>query len=111
MKKPAGYDEAQAFTGESVALPPGLYVCKIIMAIEENRQGKSVLAIAYDIAEGEYAGFYQKRYDANTDPNKKWPAIHRQNTEGNSLPFFKGLMTSIEMKAIQAITGTGTKTP
>lgn len=96
MKKPAGYDEAQAFTGESVALPPGLYVCKIIMAIEENRQGKSVLAIAYDIAEGEYAGFYQKRYDANTDPNKKWPAIHRQNTEGNSLPFFKGLMTSIE---------------
>lgn len=96
MKKPSGYDEAQAFTGEYAVLPAGLYVCKIIMAIEENRQGKSVLAIAYDIAEGEYAGFYQKRYDANTDQGKKWPAIHRQNTEGNSLPFFKGLMTSIE---------------
>ena len=54
MRKPEGYDEAQAMTGESQALPAGLYVCKIIMAIETKRKGKSTLEIAYDIAEGEY---------------------------------------------------------
>ena len=96
MRKPQGYDEAPAITGEGQALPPGLYVCQIKMAIEENKNGKAVLAIAYDIAEGEYKGFYQQRYDADKSPDKKWPGIHRQYTEGKSTGFFKGLITSIE---------------
>lgn len=96
MRKPAGYDEAIPMNGESQALPAGLYVCKIILAIETNRNGKSFLEIAYDVAEGEYKDFFQKRYDANTSQNKKWPAIYRQATEGNSTGFFKGVITSIE---------------
>lgn len=96
MKKPEGYDEAQAYTGESQQLPAGLYVCTIIGAIEEEKKGKTVLAIAFDIAEGEYKGFYQQRYDADKNQNKKWPAIYRQATEGKSMPFFKGVITSIE---------------
>ena len=96
MRKPQGYDEAPAITGEGQALPPGLYVSQIKMAIEENKNGKAVLAIAYDIAEGEYKGFYQQRYDADKSPDKKWPGIHRQYTEGKSTGFFKGLITSIE---------------
>ena len=96
MRKPEGYDEAQAITGEGQALPAGLYVCKIIMAIETKRNGKSTLEIAYDVAEGEYKDFYQKRYNANTSTDKKWPAIYRQITEGKSVGFFKGLITSIE---------------
>jgi len=34
IKKPAGYDEAQAFTGESLQLPKGKYVCKIKQVAE-----------------------------------------------------------------------------
>lgn len=96
MRPVEGYNEAQAFTGEGMQLPAGLYVCQIKMAIEEVREGKRMIAIAYDIAEGEHKGFFQKKYDANTDAKKKWPGIHRQMMEGGSLPFFKGLMTSIE---------------
>lgn len=96
MKPVEGYNESQAFTGESMQLPAGLYVCQIKMAIEEERKGKRLIAIAYEIAEGEYKGFFQKKYDADKNQNKKWPGIHRQLMEGESLPFFKGLMTSIE---------------
>lgn len=99
MRKPANYEETQAYTGESRQLPAGLYVCQIVMAIEEERNGSRILAVAFDIAEGEYKGFYKQRYDANTDENKKWPAIHRQfveDREGSCNPFFKGLITSIE---------------
>lgn len=99
MRKPANYEETQARTGESRQLPAGLYVCQIVMAIEEERNGSRILAVAFDIAEGEYKGFYKQRYDANTDENKKWPAIHRQfveDREGSCNPFFKGLITSIE---------------
>ena len=99
MRKPANYEETQAYTGESRQLPAGLYVCQIVMAIEEERNGSRILAVAFDIAEGEYKGFYKQRYDANTDENKKWPAIHRQFVEdrdGSCNPFFKGLITSIE---------------
>ncbi|MFR6290521.1 MAG: hypothetical protein ACLUKQ_03620 [Peptococcaceae bacterium] len=101
MRKPANYEETQARTGESRQLPAGLYACQIVMAIEEERNGSRLLAIAFDIAEGEYKGFFQQRYDADTNPQKKWPGagIRRQFVEdrdGSCNPFFKGLITSIE---------------
>lgn len=96
MKKPEGYDEAQAITGESQSLPAGLYVCIIKGAIEEEKKGKKLLSIAFDIAEGEYKGFYQQRYNADKNQDKKWPGVHRQYTEGKSVGFFKGMITSIE---------------
>ena len=101
MRKPANYEETQARTGESRQLPAGLNACQIVMAIEEERNGSRLLAIAFDIAEGEYKGFFQQRYDADTNPQKKWPGagIRRQFVEdrdGSCNPFFKGLITSIE---------------
>ena len=56
-------------------LPKGAYVVKITGAKEETwaDSGDSVLRIAFDIAEGEYAGFYQKQFDANTSADRKWP--------------------------------------
>ena len=56
-------------------LPKGAYVIRITGAKEETwpDSGDSVLRIAFDIAEGEYAGFYQRQFDANTDANRKWP--------------------------------------
>lgn len=56
-------------------LPKDAYVVIIKGAKEENnKNGKGThLTIAFDIAEGEYAGFYQKQFDANTSEDKKWP--------------------------------------
>lgn len=98
INKPQGYDEAPAYTGEFVQLPAGLYVCEIIGVREEENGGHSRLAMQFDIAEGEHKGFYQKQFKMakQADQNAKYKGIHRQNMDGQGVPFFKGLMTSIE---------------
>ena len=66
--------------GEGRSLPAGGYVCRIVSANEEiNQNGNPMLVIALDIAEGEYAGYFQEKY-RNGD-GKKWPnsAIYRIN--------------------------------
>lgn len=98
IMKPQGYDEAQAFTGEVMSLPAGCYVCIIKQVNEIEEKGKKKLAILFDIAEGEQKGFYQKQFDLakQAGGNAKWKGVHKQMEDGSSLPFFKGLMTSIE---------------
>jgi len=55
-------------------LPKGAYVIKIKDAKEEKwPSGDSVIRIAFDIAEGEYMGFYLKQFEENTNEDKKWP--------------------------------------
>ena len=56
-------------------LPKGAYVIKIKRAKEEpNKSGSgSHLTIAFDIAEGEFAGFYARQFENNTNEDKKWP--------------------------------------
>ena len=56
-------------------LPKGAYVIEIKGAREDqNKNGNgSHLTIAFDIAEGEYAGFYSKMFEQNTNEDKKWP--------------------------------------
>lgn len=55
-------------------LPKGAYVVAIKSAKEETwPSGDAVVRIAFDIAEGEYKGFYQKQFDSNTNEDKKWP--------------------------------------
>lgn len=88
-------------------LPKGAYVVVIKAAKQEdNKSGKgSHLSIAFDIAEGEYKGVYQKQFDANTNEDKKWPndAIFYLNipddkspewTESNWNTFFADLEDS-----------------
>lgn len=96
--KPQGYDEAQAYTGEFMQLPAGLYVCEVLGARQEEYNGHNRFIMQFDIAEGEQKGFYQKQYNAakQTDAKAKYKGIHRQNMDGQGMPFFKGLMTSIE---------------
>lgn len=98
IKKPQGYDEAWTYTGESRSLPAGCYVCEILGAIEENYNGRERFVMQFDIAEGEYKGFYQQQYKAAQERNigAKYKGEHRQYMDGNSLPYFKGLITSIE---------------
>lgn len=55
-------------------LPKDAYVIKILGAKEEKwPSGDSVVRIAFDIAEGEYKGFYQTQFDRNTNEDKQWP--------------------------------------
>lgn len=99
IQKPQGYDEAQAYTGEAMQLPAGCYVCVIKQVNQVKTQnGRTQLAILFDIAEGDQKGFYKKQFDAakQSGQNAKWKGVHKQIMDGSSVPFFKGLMTSIE---------------
>ena len=74
------------------ALPKGAYVIKIMNAVEKptkNNNG-TYLEISFDIAEGEYEGYYEKQYKANTNEDKKWSydAVYRLNVPtDDSKPF------------------------
>lgn len=98
ITKPQGYDDAPAYTGESMQLPAGCYVCKIMGVKQDQYNEHDRFIMQFDIDEGEYKGFYQKQYNQvkQTDPNFKYKGEHRQNMDGPGLPFFKGLITSIE---------------
>ena len=56
------------------------------------------MVLMIDVADGYHKGFFQQAFDRNTQSDKKWPngGQYRQLTEGNSLPFFKGMITAIE---------------
>ena len=102
MEKPAGYDEAQSF-GEFETLPAGGYKCLIKKVVcEKTQAGKEFLKIGFDIAEGEYKDFYQKKFDNDTrsPEERKWSGIWTVFTEGynpgTTNPKFKGLITSVE---------------
>lgn len=100
MKKIAGYDEAEALTGEFEVLEAGGYICKIINAkVEKSKTNKEMLVIAFDIAEGDHKDYFKKRFDNNTSLDKKWSTngIYRQMLEGEkAVGYLKGLMTSLE---------------
>lgn len=100
MNKPQGYDEAQAYTGDFEQLKLGGHICKIIgVKIEYTpTTNAEVLILALDIAEGEQAGYYQRQFDETKkrDAQAKWKCTYRQFTQGNSTPYFKGMIENIE---------------
>lgn len=96
MRKPSDYDSAKAYTGDFEKIVPGGYICVIQNAKEEVNNGHYQLAIAFDIAEGDLAGYYRRRFDRF---GGKWPGIYRQNVvdaNDKCSPFFKGMITAIE---------------
>ena len=66
------YDKSKRRTSFE-QLPKGAYVIKILGAKEEEGNYGPQVTIAFDIAEGEYKGFYQNQFDRNTNEDKKWP--------------------------------------
>lgn len=100
MNKPQGYDEAQAF-GEFETLPAGGYKCIIKKVVCEKTQvGKEYLKIGFDIAEGKFKDFYQKKFTNDTRSEPKWSGVWTVFTDGynpgTTNPKFKGLITSVE---------------
>lgn len=100
IKKPAGYDEAQAYTGESMQLPKGKYVCTIVqVATQTSTNGNEQFVILFDIAEGEHKDFYKKMFEAakaQNGKNAKWKGVFKQNMDGKGTSWLKGIVTSIE---------------
>lgn len=103
MKPIKGWDEAPAFTGEFRALPKDKYVCKIMEVVEETvNGGNRRIVIYYDIAEGPYkdyfSGLYKeaKKKDASIGMDKWQGRYFQSNIETTGLPWFKGIITSLE---------------
>lgn len=100
IKKPAGYDEAQAYTGELIQLPKGKYVCSIVqVATQTSQNGNEQFVILFDIAEGEHKDFYKKAFEAakaQNGKNAKWKGVFKQNMDGKGTSWLKGIITSIE---------------
>ena len=102
MKITPNWDKAAAYDGSNERLPAGGYVCRIMKAwVETTMSGSEQVALALEITEGAYAGYFGRQYTDRRDnnPNAKWPCIFRQftlNTDGQTNPFFKGMIKSIE---------------
>ena len=66
MKPINNYENVQASTGEFARPTAGGYICKIIDVedVPMNAQGKGdYLRIEYDIADGEFKGYYKEQFD------------------------------------------------
>lgn len=81
MKQFSNFDEAKK-SAQSVAsakLPAGAYVCKVMSVKYEEFDWGDVIAIAFDIVEGEQKDFFKNQYDSNTAEDKKWKGSARIN--------------------------------
>ena len=105
FKKPKDYDNVKV--GESKILPADGYVCTILKAEETTSStGKDMIKVAFDIADGEFAGYFKDMFDswkASADDPKsvKWPFsgtkwILLLNNEGQTNRDFKSFCTALE---------------
>lgn len=103
MKQFKGFGRKESVEWEQ--LPKGAYVIKLLNVKEEANKNSSGthLAIAFDIAEGDYKGFYKKSFDNDTREDKKWPndaVIYINCPEDNSEQWvvdnFNKFMTAVE---------------
>ena len=82
------------------ALPIGAYECIIKDArIHKNEEsGKETLKVSVDILTGEYKDYYKKRYDSNTNADKRWDnnAVRYLAFKGDNVSYFKGFITCVE---------------
>ena len=85
----AGSVQEKVFSGNSFErLPAGGYVCRILeVKVDKTQKGKQYIKLRFDIAEGEYSGFFQKRWnaDAQSQYTRKWKGIYKI-----FLPVFNG---------------------
>lgn len=69
-------------------LPAGGYVARIIDAAVIHYDWGDSLKIDFDIVEGEYKGFFEKDYRANTNDDKKWRGSYRINIPDERNQYF-----------------------
>ena len=68
------YDKSKRKSNNYIQLPKAAYVVVIKGAkMDKWPSGDERIAIAFDIAEGEYKGLYQSQFDSDTRSGKQWP--------------------------------------
>lgn len=82
------------------ALPIGAYECIIRKAevYTNSKTGKESFKVEVDIANGEYKGYFQKRFDNNTNSTKTWDnnSTRYLAFQGDNIAYFKGFITCVE---------------
>ena len=77
MKKVNGFKSEAPKTGYPM-LPAGAYVCGIKNVNIDGQEPDQQLVLRLDIIEGEYAGYYTKRYDQESrNLNSRYPAKYK----------------------------------
>ena len=87
IKKDTGQKAEKAVSNQP--LPAGGYVAKIKSAKIEDYSWGSVVVIAFDIAEGDFKGFFKKQFDANPNEDKKWKGTYRLTVPDESSQYFE----------------------
>lgn len=103
IRRPNNWNEVKEFSDRQ-KLPLGAYVCKVKKVAIQNNQYGDQLCILFDIAEGEFSGFFNEEFRTNSNENKKWKGVLRQfipKDDGSekdewTKSSFKGLVTSFE---------------
>ena len=103
IKRPNNWNEIQEYT-DRPKLALGAYVCKVKKAVVQNNGYGDQLCILFDIAEGNYKGFYEEDFKANTQQDKKWKGVLRvwiPKDDGSEKDewtkrSFKGFVTAVE---------------
>ena len=103
IRRPNNWNEVKEFSDRQ-KLPLGAYVCKVKRAAVQANEFGEQLCILFDIVEGEFSGFYNDEYNANTNANKKWKGVLRQflpKDDGSekdewTKSSFKGMTTAFE---------------
>jgi len=74
MKPINNYDKVQGYATGASQLPVGGYIFKITGVRYENGQNGTSdrIIIAFDVADGEYTGFFKKKFDSDMNEDKKW---------------------------------------
>lgn len=101
MEKIENWGEVEAKGMEDFkALPIGAYECVIRSAevYTNPTTEKKSFRVQIDIADGEYKGYYQKRFDNNTRSDRVWDnnATRYLAYEGENVSYFKGFITCVE---------------
>ena len=103
IRRPNNWNEVKEPTDRQ-KLPLDAYVCRVKRAAVQNNQHGDQLCILFDIAEGEFSGFFNEDYKANTRDDKKWKGVLRlfiPKDDGSEKDewtkrTFKGMTTAFE---------------
>lgn len=103
MKPFKSYESATVLS-ETITLPVGGYVCKILDVKEESTSWGQRLAIRFDIAEGDFKDFYKENYSSQTQEDKKWKGVYRLSVpkdDGTKEDDFTARIFKTAMSAIE----------
>lgn len=100
LTKPQNYEQTAAIEGGGETLQPGGYICKILRVQERmSRGGNPMFVFEFDIAQGNRAGFFKRKYENSSkmNANAKWGgSLYQSVSSDYGVGRLKGMITAIE---------------